>query len=46
MNSQQQQHYSPFSASTRKWMITIGSLAIVATLIYALSTGVVSYLNY
>ncbi|MCX2484216.1 hypothetical protein [Pedobacter sp. MR2016-24] len=40
------QYYSPFSASARKWMITIGTLAFVATLAYALSTGVVSYLNY
>ena len=45
MNSQQQ-HYSPFSASARKWMITIGSIAFLATLIYALSTGAISYLNY
>lgn len=41
-----QQHYSPFSPSARKWMITIGSIAIAVTLIYALTSGVVSYLNY
>jgi hypothetical protein len=41
-----QQHYSPFSVSARKWMITIGSIAIAATIIYAMSTGVISYLNY
>jgi len=45
MNSQQH-HYSPFSPSVRKWMITIGGLVLVATVFYALSTGVVSYLNY
>jgi len=45
MNSQQQ-HYSPFSPSARKWMITIGTIAIAATLIYAMSTGVLSYLKY
>jgi len=39
-------YYSPFSPNTRKWMITIGTLVFVATLAYALSTGVVSYLNY
>jgi hypothetical protein len=44
MNSQQ--HYSPFSPSARKWMITIGSIAIAVTLIYAMSVGVISYLNY
>ncbi|MET1054701.1 MAG: hypothetical protein ABWY16_05275 [Pedobacter sp.] len=44
MNSQQ--HYSPFSPLARKWMITIGSVAIFITLFYALSTGVISYLNY
>jgi hypothetical protein len=44
MNSQQ--HYSPFSPSARKWMITIGTLAIAITLIYAMTTGVISYLNY
>jgi len=44
MNSQQ--HYSPFSPSTRKWMITIGTVAIAITLFYAMTTGVISYLNY
>lgn len=41
-----QQHYSPFSPSARKWMIAIGSIAIAVTLLYALSSGVISYLNY
>lgn len=44
MNSQQ--HYSPFSPSARKWLITIGTVAIAITLFYAMSTGVISYLNY
>lgn len=44
MNSQQ--HYSPFSPSARKWLITIGTLAIALTLFYAMTTGVVSNLNY
>lgn len=44
MNSQQ--HYSPFSPSVRKWMIAIGSLVFAATVLYALSTGVISYFNY
>ena len=39
-------HYSPFSPNARKWMITIGTLAFVAGLAYALSTGVISYLDY
>ncbi len=41
-----QQHYSPFSPATRKWMITIGTIAIIITLLYALSTGIISYLSY
>lgn len=41
-----QQHYSPFSPSARKWMISIGSVAILVILLYALTTGVISYLNY
>jgi Ni/Fe-hydrogenase subunit HybB-like protein len=45
MNSQQR-YYSPFSPSARKWMITIGSIAIAVVLVYALTTGVISYLNY
>jgi len=45
MNSQQQ-HYSPFSPAVRKWMITIGTLILVAAIFYALTTGVVSYFNY
>jgi Ni/Fe-hydrogenase subunit HybB-like protein len=44
MNSQQ--HYSPFSPSARKWMITIGTVAIAITLIYAMTTGVISNLHY
>jgi hypothetical protein len=45
MNSQQH-HYSPFSTSARKWLITLGSLVLAVTVLYALSTGVISYLNY
>jgi len=45
MNSQQR-YYSPFSPSVRKWMITIGSVALAVVLIYALVNGVISYLNY
>lgn len=46
MNTHQQQHYSPFSYRTRKWIIAIGSLAIVVILFYALDKGVISYLSY